>query len=186
MSDNTEAVIRARAVAGDHAGAATAALERYGGELRAFLRAAAGGSELGDEAFAELTEDVWRGLPRFRWDASLRSWLYVIARNALNELRRDPRRRPERHVALSQAPEPIAVPRTVTVEYLRTDVKDGWRALRDALDPAERELLRLRLERELAWPEIAQVVGGSAATLRKRFERIKERLRRLALERGLL
>jgi RNA polymerase sigma-70 factor (ECF subfamily) len=91
----SERAIRALCEAGDHAGATTAALRSYGVELLGFLRALAGEHDLAAEAFAELGEDIWKGLPRFRWESSLRSWLYALARNALAQLRRDPRRRRE-------------------------------------------------------------------------------------------
>ncbi|MGE0868344.1 MAG: RNA polymerase sigma factor [Kofleriaceae bacterium] len=187
-----EAPIRAAATAGDHAGATTAALRLYGTELLLFLRALANDDDLASEAFAELGEDLWSAIATFRWEASLRSWLYMIARNALNQLRRDPRRRPDRNVPLSLAPELEAVNRTATLQIQRTEVKDEFRALRAQLDPEEHELLLLRLDRQLAWKEIAQVLGGDAdvstraAALRKRFERAKDRLRKLAVQRGLI
>jgi RNA polymerase sigma-70 factor (ECF subfamily) len=193
--DAGERAIQALCNAGDHAAATTAALQMYGVELLGFLRAVARSHDLASEAFAELGEDIWKGLPRFRWQSSLRSWLYSLARNALAQLRRDPRRRADRNVPLSNAPEMAAVVRTVTLEIQRTEVKDEFRVLREQLDPEEHELLLLRLDRGLAWKDIARILGGGdsadnldgrAAALRKRFERAKERLRKLAIEHGLI
>jgi RNA polymerase sigma-70 factor (ECF subfamily) len=193
-----DAAIRAQVEAGDLAAATTALLRGCGTELLDYLQAIARDDDLGAEAFAELCEDLWRGLPKFRWEASLRTWLYALARNALGQLRRDPRRRPERNVPLSIAPEVAAVARTITAEYRRTEVKDGFRALRDELDAEEQELLLLRVDRQLSWNDIARIFGGAdadadaaaartrAATLRKRFERAKERLRKRAEEKGLV
>ncbi len=172
--------------------ATTAALRRYGVELLGFLRALAGDHDLAADAFSELGEDVWKGLPRFRWESSLRSWLYSLARNALAQLRRDPRRRRDRNLPLSVAPEMAALVRTVTREIQRTEVKDGFRMLREQLDPEEHELLLLRLDRGLAWKDIARILGGDgdldarAAALRKRFERARQRLKKLAIEHGLI
>jgi RNA polymerase sigma-70 factor (ECF subfamily) len=193
--DAAERAIRQLCEAGDHAQATTAALRAYGVELLGFLRALAGDHDLAAEAFAELGEDVWRGLPRFRWESSLRSWLYALARNALAQLRRDPRRRRERNLPLSLAPDIAAAVRTVTIEIQRTAVKDEFRVLREQLDPEEHEILLLRLDRGMAWKDIARVIGGlggdddldaRAAALRKRFERAKQRLKKLAIERGLI
>ena len=187
-----ERPIRSLHAAGDHAAALTAALQLYGSELYSFLRALGGDDDLAAEAFAELGEDVWRGLPSFRWQSSLRSWLYTLARNALNQLRRDPRRRVERNLPLSVAPDVEAVLRTATRDIQRTEVKDEFRLLREQLDPEEHELLLLRLDRDLTWREIARITGGDdnldtrAAALRKKFERAKERLKKLALDRGLI
>ncbi|HEY0985574.1 MAG TPA: sigma-70 family RNA polymerase sigma factor [Kofleriaceae bacterium] len=190
--DASEAAIQALCRDGAHAEATTAALQRYGVELLGFLRALAGDDDLAGDAFSELGEDVWTGLPRFRWESSLRSWLYALARNALAQLRRDPRRRRERNLPLSIAPEVAAVARTVTLEIQRTEVKDEFRVLREQLDPEEHELLLLRLDRGLSWKDIARILGGAgdldtrAAALRKRFERARDRLKKLAIEHGLI
>ncbi|MGN6107017.1 MAG: sigma-70 family RNA polymerase sigma factor, partial [Kofleriaceae bacterium] len=97
-----------------------------------------------------------------------------------------------REVALSEAPQDalVAQVRETTLVHLRTAVKDRMRALRDQLEPDDRTLLILRVDRDLQWREIAQVLLGDqadaaeldrhAATLRKRFERVKQRLRELA------
>lgn len=187
-----EAPLRAAAERGDWEHAVTSALRLYGTELLSFLQAVAKNDDLAAEAFAELSEDLWRGLPSFRWSSSLRSWLYTLARNALNQLRRDPRRRAERNLPLSIAPEVEGVLRTATRDIQRTEVKDAFRELREELHPEEHELLLLRLDRELSWKDIARITGGDAdvdaraASLRKRFERAKERLKKLALDRGLI
>ena len=49
-------------------------------------------------------------------------------------------------------------------------------------------LLVLRVDRRMTWDAIAAVLGGGvkAPTARKRFERLKERLRLLADREGLL
>ena len=190
--DATEPAIRALCQAGSYAEAATAALQRYGVELLGFLRALAGDDDLAGDAFGELGEDIWKGLPGFRWESSLRSWLYTLARHALAQLRRDPRRRRDRNLPLSAAHEMEAVVRTVTRDIQRTEVKDEFRVLREQLDPEEHELLLLRLDRGLPWKDIARIFGGTgdldarAAALRKRFERARERLKKLAIERGLI
>jgi RNA polymerase sigma-70 factor (ECF subfamily) len=70
-----------------------------------------------------------------------------------------------------------AVVRTVTRDIQRTEVKDEFCILRDELYPEEHEILLLRLDRGMAWKDIARILGGDddlgarAAALRKRFER---------------
>lgn len=102
-------------------------------------------------------------------------------------------------VPLSEAHEveklSVAV-RASTLPYLRTEVKDAFARLRDALSPDEQSLLTLRIDRELDWNEIAQILADdpldapalrrSAANCRKRFERLIEKLRELALREGLI
>jgi RNA polymerase sigma-70 factor (ECF subfamily) len=189
-----DAAIRAACTAGDIDGATTAVIRYYGPELMGYLHATAGNPDMATEAFAELGEDIWKGLPGFRWDASIRSWLYILARNALNQLRRDPRRRIDRNLPLSIAPDVEAVARTATMNSQRTAVKDEFRVLREQLSPEDHELLLLRLDQKMSWKDIARVLGAGdgqdvetrAATLRKRFERVKDRLRELAIKHGLI
>ena len=62
--------------------------------------------------------------------------------------------------------------------------------LREALSAEEQTLLFLRLDQQLEWTEVAEVLsaGGPVvepAALRKRYERLKERLAKLAKEQGL-
>jgi RNA polymerase sigma-70 factor (ECF subfamily) len=86
--------------------------------------------------------------------------------------------------------------RTTTAPYERTDVKDRFRAIRSRLGEEDRLLLSLRVDRDLGWRDIAHVIVGPAAPpadllrqevrIRKRFQIIKERLRRWAAEDGLL
>jgi RNA polymerase sigma-70 factor (ECF subfamily) len=69
--------------------------------------------------------------------------------------------------------------------------RDRLRRLRQALDPEERTLLVLRLDRELPWEEVALVLSGDGAplepaALRKRFERLKGKLARMARDQGLV
>jgi RNA polymerase sigma-70 factor (ECF subfamily) len=82
--------------------------------------------------------------------------------------------------------------RETTLVHLRTDVKDRVRALRARLAPDDQTLLVLRVDKDLGWRDIALVELGDdaptavldrvAATLRKRFERVKQRLRELVAE----
>lgn len=190
-----EAVVRAHVVAGELDLATTRAIEHYGPELYGFLRAIARDDELAADAFSLASEQLWRHLAGFRWEASLRTWWYQLARNALYQLRRDSSRRPERNLPLSIAGSVAQVQRSPTAVYQRTEVKEAMRALREALDPTDHEIMILRLDRAMSWRDIAQAlddgaqtttVDQRAAALRKRFERAKAQLRELAVQRGLI
>jgi RNA polymerase sigma-70 factor (ECF subfamily) len=146
--------------------------------------------------FGIASENLWRGLVKFRWEASLRTWAYQLARNALHALRRDPRRRAERNLPLSVATSIAAVPRSTTAPYQRSEVMEGLRVLIESLEPDDHEILILRLDRRMSWKEIARATAAEdepastldqrAAALRKRYERTKTLLKKLALEKGLL
>lgn len=192
-----DAQVRALGGAGRWDDATALVLRRYGDELALYLIAIARSHDDGNDAFAQFTVDLWRGLPGFRGDASVRTWCYRLARHALARLLRAPARR--RHVAMpSQALADLAAEvRSRTATYLQTEIKDRVRALREQLDPDDQTILVLRVDRDLAWRDIARVMADEgdelpepelvrrAATLRKRFERIKDELRALARAAGL-
>jgi RNA polymerase sigma-70 factor (ECF subfamily) len=185
-----ERTIRGCVDAGDVRGAATAAIEGYGPELLGYLYALAKDDADAQDLFADLCERMWRKLPEFRWQSSFRTWAYTIARNLLRDSHRDERRRRAREVAISDAPEiaqAAEAVRSTTLMYLRSEAKRRLEDLRAALDDEDRTLLILRVDRRMTWRDIAQVMADgmvdegelvrTAAKLRKRFERIKERLR---------
>lgn len=198
--DQLERSVRAHCDAGDYAAATTAALRGYGGELFGFLVALHRDEAEANDVFSEVTEALWRGLPTFGWNSTLRTWTYAIARNILRTRRRDAARRARREPragdsALSGIAQAV---RTETLAYLRTQKRTRLEALRDSLEPADRMLLILRVDRKLSWRELAMVLwdesdppGEQALTresarLRKRFQIVKDRLRELARKEGLL
>lgn len=194
-----EAQVRALCEGGEPTAAATLGIEAYGPEILGYLLAVTRDETDAHDAFALFSEDLWRGLPSFRWDSTLRTWSYTLARHALHRLRRDPHRRANRRVPLSRSPEVYDVAervRTATSVYLRTDVKDQVAALREELDPEDQTLFILRINRKMAWSDIARIMAEdadadedelkrTAARLRKRFERAKELLKQKVRERGI-
>jgi RNA polymerase sigma-70 factor (ECF subfamily) len=192
-----EASIRAACLAGDLAGATTATLRRYGPEVLGFLVGVYRDETAAEEAFSVLSERIWRGIGTFKWNSSMRTWLYTLARNALADVRRDSARYRQKHTSAGSAPisEVAAQVRTETLTHLRTETRSAINRLRDELDEEDRALLVLRVDRELSWRDIAEVLCSDpqeeqltreAARLRKRFQFVKDRLRTLARERGLL
>ena len=186
---------------GEYEQAASLLLTRYGDELLAFLIARLRSQSDGHEAFSMASEDLWLGLPGFQWRCSARTWAYTLARNAASRLARAPHRRVEHGASLERSTvlsQLVGRLRSSTATYRRTETKDRFRALRDQLEPEDQTLLILRVDRELSHGEVAQVMLGDvqaddeaailreAARLRKRFERVKEELKRLAVEAGLL
>lgn len=186
-----ESAIRALCLSDDYQGAATLALEVYGGEILGFLFARDEHEADAYEAFGAFAEQMWCALPEFRWEASFRTWAYVIARRCYLAVRREGRR--ANIVPLSDAPEIEAIVdaiRTRTLPHLRTEVKSEVRRLREHLEQEDREMLTLRIDRGMSWRAIASVLGdldaedprvaAEAARLRKRYERVKTTLRALA------
>lgn len=169
--------------------AATLALNRYGKELLGYLHAMARPPLEADDMFSELCERLWKKLPEFRWQSSVRTWAYVIARNLLRSgfrTARGPKGRVD-SLPTSEVSKIVNRVRSSTPPHIRTKAKDRLQQIRESLDPDDQSLLILRVDRTMAWNEIAEVLGDPeddrpvskrAAALRKRFERLKERLRK--------
>jgi RNA polymerase sigma-70 factor (ECF subfamily) len=161
-------------------------LRRYGQELLTYLYALERSSDEADDVFSELCAALWQSLPRFRFECSLRTYAYALARRTRAHAIRTRARRAE--VATPPELEQIAAHvRTTTAEYMRTTARDRFEHLREQLDDEERTLLILRLNRKLGWLEIARIMSDAetapelakkAAAVRKRYERIKDQLRR--------
>jgi RNA polymerase sigma-70 factor (ECF subfamily) len=180
---------------GDLSGAATQTIEGYGPEVLGFLITMLRDEIDGREVFSQACEDLWRGLPSFHGRCSMCTWFFVLARHAASRYRQSPHRRPGRHVGLTDAGEIAASARTATERYLRTSVKDRFAVLRDSLSEDDRALLVLRVDRGLSWVDVSRAFADdespdalqkTAARLRKRFQLLRERIRALAAEEGLL
>jgi RNA polymerase sigma-70 factor (ECF subfamily) len=169
--------------------AATLAIEGYGPAVLGYL-----GSMLDEDdaqdAFSLFAENLWRGLPSFRWECSVRAWAFRLAYFAVARVMRDPYRRHGQRLATTAASR-LAASVVASTAVARDARAERFRKLREALEPEDRTLLVLRLDRELPWDEIAQVLSTDSApltapALRKRFERLKARLAELARAEGLL
>jgi len=179
--------------------AATQALHGYGAEIFGFLMAVHRDETAASDAFSAFAEGVWRGLPGFAWASTLRTWAYGIARNASRMQRRDAARHDwHGNRAGESALEGVAhAVRTATLGFLKTEKRTQLEALRDALSAEDRTLLILRVDRGLAWNDLARVLADGdepladadvpreAARLRKRFQLIKDELRERARREGL-
>ena len=199
VNRDAEAAVRGRCEAGDWEGAVNETLRLLGSELFGYLVALHHDENDAGDAFARCSERLWRGLPRFQWECSLRTWAYRLARSASVDQFRAEGAVARRAVPLSDCPEVAAMVarvRSETSPYLRTGSRDVIANLRRSLPETDQTLLILRLDKKLAFSEIARVFaeGGAdaetiareSARLRKRFQLARERLLALGRQHGLL
>jgi RNA polymerase sigma-70 factor (ECF subfamily) len=176
---------------------AARALEAYGDEVYGFLVSYVGGESDAAEVFGQMGEDLWKGLPKFEALCTVRTWLYVLARHAAARFRRTPWNKGERHTGDARIDDMLARERTRTRPWQRTDIKDKFAQLREALDPDDRMLLTLRIDRGMSWADVARVTLNEEAPddrtlkretdrLAKRFQLLKEELRRKAKDVGII
>ncbi|HET8539242.1 MAG TPA: sigma-70 family RNA polymerase sigma factor [Anaeromyxobacter sp.] len=188
--DDVESRAFALLAAGDDREAATAAIQAYGPSILGYVSRLLDGDDALD-VFQQWAEDVWRGLPAFRRECRLRTWAFKLAYHAASRFRRDPyQARRERFP--SSAASRLAASVAASSKMAGAARREQLRRLEAELTPDERALLHLRHDRELSWDETAEILSASdagpvtAVALRKRYERIKEKLGRRAKAQGLL
>jgi RNA polymerase sigma-70 factor (ECF subfamily) len=201
--DQLEREIRGFWDRGELQEAAAAAIRGYGPEIFGFLVAFHRQKDDASEVYAAFTERLWRGLPGFEWQCSFRTWAYAIARNISLTYRRQARRRAEMYRPMPEGSQLSALEqpqRSDTASYLKTQRKSRIAALRDSLPWEDQELLVLRVDRRLAWNDLARVLlpaedGATlteealkreAARLRKRFQTLKAHLHEMGRREGLI
>jgi RNA polymerase sigma-70 factor (ECF subfamily) len=185
---DVEQRVRALVASGDAAGAASVAVRAFAPEILGFLTGVAGNDADADEIFAAVGERLWRSLSTFEWRCSLRTWVYVISRREAERFRRGARRHLAGRVRISEVADVIAAARSSSRSAQRADRAQKLMQLRGELSPEERELLVLRVDRGLAWGDIAlafaddpescpeEEVKRLAARMRKRFQLVREKL----------
>lgn len=160
-----------------------AALEAFGPEVFGFLVGVVDDVGQASVLYAQMAQRVANEIEAFRWETSLRMWMYGLARSELLDGRR--RRRPD--VLPREGADRTTLNRTSprhtpgasltpvdTSSWRPRLLLDAVRAVRKALSEEERELLILRVDRGFAFVDIAVMELGLAATSLERRRRAKE------------
>lgn len=181
---------RALLAAGDGKAAATAVIEALGPTILGYLRPVLRDEDDVADAFSLWAENVWKGLPAFEGRSSLKTWCVRLACNVALNLKNLAHVRRVRRFDAGEASRLADSIRTASAVRLERQ-RRGILELRRELTPDEQTLLFLRADQELSWDEVSEILSEagppvSAVTLAKRFERLKERLGKLARERGLI
>ncbi|HEX3475478.1 MAG TPA: sigma-70 family RNA polymerase sigma factor [Kofleriaceae bacterium] len=191
VDDNLEKVIADHLAAGDLQAAATAALHGLGPQILGYLAATLRDDDAAFEVFGQFSEELWKSIARFRGESSFKTWAYKLVMHAISRYRRDGFRRRGQALASDEISAIAEQVRSQTPPFQRTEIKDRFAGLRASLDPDEQTLLFLRVDQDLSWNDVAAVIAAQGepvdvAALRKRFERAKLKLRKLAEQAGLL
>jgi RNA polymerase sigma-70 factor, ECF subfamily len=187
---SVESQVQSLLARGDLRGAATAAIQGYGPKVLGYLRSILRDDNDASDAFSHFAEDLWRGIGAYRGDASFKTWAYKLAWCAAMHVRSDAYRRLGRRLESDEASKLANEVKTQSVvrdEARRQDLD----RLRATLAPEEQTLLFLRLDQGMDWNDVATVLSGDgppveAATLRKRFERLKRELAQKVRDQGLI
>jgi RNA polymerase sigma-70 factor (ECF subfamily) len=135
------------------------------------------------EDAADLTQDVFlrafRGLHRFRGDATLATWLYRIGVNVcLNRVAA--RKMPEE--PLDDAPHLAAPGDDPAASFVKSRERARVRAAVSRLPPKQRATLILRVYQDLSHREIAEALGTSVGAVKANFFHALGNLKRFLAE----
>jgi len=164
--------------------AAAAVVAGCGPAVRGYLGASFEDPDEVDDCHSEWSENVLRGIPGFRGDASVRTWALRLACNVAISRRRKAGRRHERRLRTEEAS--VLAGEQGTRTFARHELRrQRLLEARRGLSPQEQALLFLRVDQSLSWEEVAEILSEiegkpiDPATAARRYGRLKERLRKL-------
>jgi RNA polymerase sigma-70 factor (ECF subfamily) len=134
-------------------------------------------SMLGDRAAAEETAQdvllrVWKGLPRFRAESSLSTWIYSITRNACLTARG---RGGLHAVSLEEPAARLEAERRVAATWPSAPAPDAA-ALLDRLPSKYRQVVALFYMQEKSYDEVASMLGLPVGTVKTYLFRARKSL----------
>lgn len=190
MKAEVEEAIRARLAAEDRLGATDAAVRGYGPQILGYLRRVTHDEQAAAETFSFFCEAVWKQIGQYRGESSFLTWAYRLAWGAVCRYGDDAYRRRARRLRTTEIGR-LAQEVYSSSARVHDEMEDRLARLRAKLTADEQTLLILRVDRDLPWRDIAVIVATDdepvdEAALRKRFERLKAKVRKLAEADGVL
>lgn len=157
-------------------------LERYHATAYSVVRGIMGDRHEVEDVVQQVYVKIYRGLPRFRGDSKLSTWIYQIARNeALNAVsRKQPVFTPVEDLN-------VAAPETASPDrlYGEREAKDRLEDAMAGLDNNFKMALELRYMGEHSYEEIAEIMAIPIGTVKTYIYRGKAELKRV-VSRGQL
>jgi len=175
--DEDDLTLLRRAGAGD-GDAFERLVTRHQAPVHRFARTLTDDEAAAEDALQETFVAAWRGAAAFRGDASVRSWLFTIARNAVHRQFRRP--------AGAPAPEDVEPLDELGVRAgwgtsdpeagaIRRQRRDSVARALEALHTDDRRVIILRDLEQLSGEEAAAVLGLSLPALKSRLHRARLR-----------
>ena len=128
---------------------------------------------LAEDAVQEALIQIWKHLPVFRLQSSLKTWLVRIV---INEVKQQIRRKKPIMIPLESANDEAGSLDEPEAALIRSEERDSLRQALGRLQPEQRETVVLRYYSELTVPEIAAVTGQREGTIKSRLSRALDRL----------
>ena len=175
-----EAATIERAKKGDHQ-AFEALVRQYKDSVLNLARRMVGDVDAAEDVAQEAFIRAYQHLRRFRSDAKFSTWLYRIAVNEARARLRRRRSQQAHHWEKQAYPDRFQPPPEEP-----TDAPGVLLSLLQELPEKQRATLALFYLQELSLVETSKALGAPVGTVKAWLSRGRERLRRLAKERGLL
>ena len=128
-----------------------------------------------DDLFQEIAVALWGAIPRFRGEASERTWVYRIAHNTALTWKAKKRRRADRETDGEGCSSPTDSGPHPEERALLVERRERLMRLMRALPSADKQLALLYLE-DLSAREIGEIRGLSESAVATRLSRIRARL----------
>jgi RNA polymerase sigma-70 factor, ECF subfamily len=129
-----------------------------------------------DDVAQDVFLKVYRGLPYFRGDARLSTWIYRIVSNECAQVRS----RPRREVPLDRGPDrPPIDPGAADTAFADLELRDRLDAAMAQLPEQERMLVAAHYLEGVQYEALVEALGIPLGTVKTRLYRAKRRLREL-------
>jgi RNA polymerase sigma-70 factor (ECF subfamily) len=170
VDDDAELVVAARR----DARAFLALYDRYVDRVHGYVRLRIADPDRREDVTSQVFATALERLAQFRGEGSFGGWLFQIARNAINDVHRQPASEGLSSRELSLV-DPGAGPEE---QVLRKQRLARLRTLIRALPADQQHLLALRYGAELDYEQIAEILDTTPGALRVRLHRLLHDLRR--------
>ena len=150
--------------------------DEYGQALRRLCSGYERDESLRHDLEQEVLLNLWRSLPGFRGDASLRTWMYRVAHNTANRHVRGALRRPKASASDSRVDQHASTAPSPESSARASSTRARLKVCISQLRPLDRQVILLYLE-DLPQSEIGAVTGLSKANVSTRVNRIKTELK---------
>lgn len=155
-----------------HPAAVRVLWDRYATQVRRLLRRTLGADEV-DDATQEVFLRVLAKISVLREPSKLRSFVVGVTIRVAREIARHRRvRRLLSFLPMSSLPEPAVPP----ADFASAELQAHLDALLERIDGETREVFVLRFVEEIPATEIADALGCSLATAKRRIKRARERV----------
>lgn len=160
-------------------------MNTFGQSVWTFVYAYVRHPDVADDIAQEVFISAYRHQSDFRADASVKTWLFAIAKNRCLDYIKAERRRLHRLEAATLQSSGAFVPSAESTFLEQTLANEVWTAVL-RLPPRPRAIVVLRMREGLSFGEIASIIGSTEVGARVRFHRAMRSLRTLLGEEGLL